>query len=1033
MVETKMPPSSSLRTVVAFPDIHIFYNLLQDRLHMMMSRFGFLHDKFTLLINAFPREQTIEIDRFESVVLNYAGIEKQRELLEGPKENQNKSLDSYWHTLDKANLRSDTAVVSSELYQQFRDGEHSLDNIIASSGTLKDYFLLDLPDGQRIKKYNIWQVCEYHVLNHSFDLLKYRYLSVPLIQFGEFDGVVHIVYSESDYKNMLSKSPKSAGKLSKFAVGNIIKAFSSAYEGLILDWDLVGTNADKETALRAALDAAIDPFFFESFNKNPILKELDFQGFYKKFEGYYKKRFEQHDAIPRERRKQYHKIAIMSILIDSYAHNVTAHSLTALEWWFRLRAERLKRAGDETYEQFVEDFSSHPVISKPSLAIELYPLMKFLLDKGAFWTGLTRERSFGGKISSLFSVLWYDFINNPLYLGTIAFSEGILKLNIRISILQQVENVEKVGFRKKIRKNEDGVLLAGNFVSIDLSKLNKQNQQNRPEKISDFVIPGEKFQAFEKALKGFKAFFPGGVVGRHAFFTILENEIRNVKHYSKEDIAKMQKDGLTLGISIEEDTYRKELTEKTKMDYFKIGVWIHQPISLNKTMFSKRVNRLGEDIINEETFKPRLGGTFQDKVCAAMLFNNTFTSVQDKEGKKNMRYYPWMKTGGSFFEDNKENEIFDYEITWRRYTASDYRASREYLEDKFKSGLGYFKKFFIIWKGENIYNLNEADEFASVYENYSRFRFVSIQEKQKALFNTIRREGVFRIIHEPAENVVLAYRLWLQKWLKSKKPIRVVFKINRQPAAHLFWDGNQVEFRNRKQLKSLSPEVREQLMDKQLVNTQTIQLVHGNKDTTPEEGFCRYRSHGILKRHFLEGAALEDAEVNEEKAAELLEILNTKVAVFDNRIAQRLDKRVNTENLEKSLNCHIFKEDVEIWRKEQRATLTRYHFLVVHLSFIEAFTGPDGQKLYTEDNIDDFIYKEIMQGKEIGHNFVLVITTGRGRTQWWSSLEKNNDGSFIYFTTFRPVESLIDSVENAINMEDDFELKYRLVKVLFGS
>ena len=1032
MVVQEMKKQDSLRTVIAFPDIHTFYDLLQDQLNMGLLRYGFLNEPFTIFINALPREVTQEMDRFESVVLNYAGVPRQRELLEGPPEKQNKALDGYWHTLDRANLRSDSAVVSSALYQQFRDGKHSLDSIISSAGTLTDYFKLDLPEEERSNSYNIWQVCEFQILKASFNLREYRYLSVPLIQFGEFDGVAHLVYSEKDYWQR-GDDPQGTDRLRKFVVGNIIKLFSVAYEALIMEWELVGTNADKETAVRAALDAAIDPVFFESFNTNPILKELGFQNFYKKFEKYYQKRFEQTDVIPRERRRQHHKIAIMSILIDSYAHNVTAHSLTALEWWFRLRAERLRRAGDETYEQFVEDYSANPVVSKESLAIELYPLMKFLLDKGAFWTGLTRERSFGGKISSLFSVLWFDFINNPLYLGTIAFSEGILKLNIRIMILDQVEHIEKVGFRKRIRKDENGVLLAGNFVTIDLTKLSTNGQTLRPERISDFVIPGEKFSAFEKVLKSFKTFFPGGVVGRHAFFTILENEIRNVKHFGKKDIEQMQEDGLTLSISLEEDTYRKGDQVNGRKDYFKVGVWINHPVRLDRELVSKRVNRLGEDIIDEETFKPRLGGTFQDKVCAAMLFNNTFTSVQDKEGKRNMRYYPWMKAGGNFLPDNNEEEIFDYEITWRRFTAEDYAASRNYLDTQMKAGPGYFKKFFSIWKGENIYNVDETDRFANIYENYSRFRFVSIAPEKRELYRTVRQEGVFRIIGEPAENLLAAYRLWLRKWLKGQGGYRVVFKINRQPAAHIYWNGEDVEYRSRTALRNLSPEVRSTLLDPDQTVVQNIQLVHGNKDSTPDEGFCRYRSHGILKRYFLQGKSIHQADLSPELAAELLEILATKVGVFDNRVAQRVEKRVNKENLENALNCHIFKEDVDLWRAEREKGFSSYHFLVVHLSFIEAFRDAEGRKLYTEDKIDQFILQEITQGQQIAEDFILVITTGRGRTQWWSSLERGKAGQYTHFTTFRPVESLIDSVENAINMEDDFELKYRLVKVLFGS
>ena len=1031
--EIRKSVSPGMREVIAFPDIRTFYELLQDRLHMLLSRYSFLNDPFTVFVNALPRERTQKINRFENVVLNYAGVNQQRLFLEGGGPQQIPSLDTYWDTLDKATLISEKAVVSSDLYQQFRDGKHSLNTLIASSGTLTDYFKLTLPEEERESNYNIWQICEYHILNYHFDLAKYRYLSVPLIQFGEFDGVIHIVYSERDHQAMLDPSQPESGLLAKEVVGNIIKAFSGAYEGIILDWELVGTNADKDSAIRAALDAAVDPVFFETFNNNPILKELGFQDFYKRFKSYYKKRVEQSEVIPRERRRQHHKIAIMSILIDSYAHNVTAHSLTALEWWFRLRAEREKRSGGNSYEQFVEDYAANPVVAKDSLAIELYPLMKFLLDKGAFWTGLTRERSFGGKISSLFSVLWYDFINNPLYLGTIAFSEGILKLNINITILEEVENEEKAFFHKRIKKTDEGTLLDGTLVSIDLSKLKPSSQGIRPGKISEFIIPGEYFNEFSSALKEYKAFFPGGVVGRHAFFTILENEIRNVKHYDEASIEQMQKNGLTLNISIEEDTYRKAGYTTGQKDYYKIGVWIKQPIMLDQKLVALRINRLGEDIINEESFRPKLGGTYQDKVCASMLFNNTFTSVQNKEGQRNKRFYPWMKVGGAFIADQSLGEVHDYELSWRRYSSPEYANSRGYFNKNFGRGHGYFKKFFHIWKGEHIYNVGVSDAFSSIYENYSRFRFVSLPPADWNLFCRIRKEGVFRILHEPVQSLHLAYRVWMKTWLKSDKCYRVVFKVNRQPAAHIWWDKAKVVYQNRAALRKLDKHTRALLLDTNHTEVQEINLVHGNGDQELSSSFCRFRSHGILKRHFLAGQHLHQASLQEADAAELLEILATRVAVFDNRIANRIEKRVNREQLAHTLNCFIFKEDLREWKQQQIYGFQRYHFLVVHLSFIEAFRDTNGHKLYSENNIAGFIRKEILGNGFVADNFILVITTGRGRTQWWSSLEKGTKDNYSYFTTFRPVESLIDSVENAINMEDDFELKYRLVKVLFGS
>ena len=71
---------------------------------------------------------------------------------------------------------------------------------------------------------------------------------------------------------------------------------------------------------------------------------------------------------------------------------------------------------------------------------------------------------------------------------------------------------------------------------------------------------------------------------------------------------------------------------------------------------------------------------------------------------------------------------------------------------------------------------------------------------------------------------------------------------------------------------------------------------------------------------------------------------------------------------------------------------------------------------------------------QVRDNFVLVITTGRGRTKWWTKLsEEENYSSYRRFTNFRPVESIISAIEDAVNRRDDIEVKYNLVKVMFGS
>ena len=115
----------------------------------------------------------------------------------------------------------------------------------------------------------------------------------------------------------------------------------------------------------------------------------------------------------------------------------------------------------------------------------------------------------------------------------------------------------------------------------------------------------------------------------------------------------------------------------------------------------------------------------------------------------------------------------------------------------------------------------------------------------------------------------------------------------------------------------------------------------------------------------------------------------------------------------------------------------------MHLTYIESILRAKYGTEFMEDDsqIGYFLEKEIAplisnQNGKLRENFVFVVTTGRGRKNWWERLKESSNSSYQnykQFTIFRPVESIISVVENAINKEDDIELKYYLTKLLFGS
>lgn len=70
---------------------------------------------------------------------------------------------------------------------------------------------------------------------------------------------------------------------------------------------------------------------------------------------------------------------------------------------------------------------------------------------------------------------------------------------------------------------------------------------------------------------------------------------------------------------------------------------------------------------------------------------------------------------------------------------------------------------------------------------------------------------------------------------------------------------------------------------------------------------------------------------------------------------------------------------------------------------------------------------------QVRDNFVLVIMIGRGWIKWWIKLlEEENYSFYCCFINFCLVELIIFVIEDVVNCRDDIEVKYNLVKVMFG-
>lgn len=1092
------------REIIPLPNLDIFQAMLQYRINMTVRDFTFSH-KFTIFINSIARDRAHVIKRYDQVELIYAGISSQREILETienkPDNQLVKELDDAWTFLDQSRLDSSKAIVGSKLYEAFSSGNYTMEDIVKKGmGTLKEYFTSILEPEKADGPPTPRQLAEYKILNHHFDIEKDLYFSIPLVNLGEIDGVMHYVYSAEDAPRIIPR-----------AVGALIRIASAMYESLFIEWDLVGANPDKTNVLLAPLQDG----FYKNVNKNPILQELGFERFYRDYDWYYKARVALNDNIIHSKvYKPYLKAAITAIMIDSFAHNVSAHSLVALNWWFKQRAENLrnfKKTHQEEVEEttdllnayvpegfdrdriyelikpwknglFVRDVDpDYDLINFPGpLAREIQPLLKFLMQKGAFWSGISRDNNFGGESASAFDALWGDFINNPLYLGTIAKSEDIHKLRFRVIFYEPYSAATHEGEHKWNRPKKP--MLDGIFVEVDLKtrrpdiltypngkrgypfSSNKEDclcLDTHPEmdELSDFVAPGKDYEKVKEALQSIQLFFPGEVVGRHAFFTLLENKIRNVKHFKGEALREMQKNGLELCISFQESPVNLEAGGEKAL--YAIGIWLCSPVPLrlknDEILLKKRYNSLHKNIMDEESFAPRLGGSSQDKLCAGMLFNNFFSKVQNgdeyemrdrnDDTERDRAFYPWIIPASSPLDDMHN----DFEF--RPHSDKEWKMMQKIYPHK----EGYMKKYFHMWKAANIHWVRNMDDANMAWENLARFKFIALATPslnlRQTLFERIRSEGVLRIINAnlPSslvgeEAIVEAYKYWFKEWIG-----------NQSCCVRLFVDQavvGQFEYRPEEEDCFYYFPVWELEQMNGLLSppksVQDLHIAHGGESDNAQ--LLSYRTHGVYMNYFQSEIIPNQPLSLKAKArmAELFEILCTRITIFDSRVYYRLGAHSYRKTLAEQLLLNVYDETsqsgdsedwMEQWESLRQEAIEESNFLVIHLSFIERILiakyadHPD----YADENIGLFIQEEILpfacdENGEVRSNFILVITTGRGRTKWWTRLsEQNKYKSYRRFTNFRPVESIISALEDAINRKDDIEIKYNLVKVMFGS
>lgn len=1123
----------NIRSINPLPLSEEFFDLLQDRIHTCVENILFQgNSNFTLIINAIPRDNSeIQyLERDESPNLIYAGCKKQKQLLEyNLRERWNiyeinflndpVYLDA-WENLSKATILHKYSIESAGDYNAIQTGAYSIKDVMEIA-KLSDYFKKG--EGNIYSKEQQW---EKTVLSPFFDINHTLYISLPLIGFGEFDGMIHVIFEEKLLNNIYTE--KNGTALTYGLTWSLIRAFITEYDDLFLNWDNVGESMAKATVIYDFIYNTIQSdeayFLRQTGPGNPrILKELKLQEYYRHHKSYFMKRLDLNEAIPGHIYQQYINQSVISILIDSYAHNVSSHTLSTLSWWYFRRAKQLGNEvthwdnllsnlendpliDQETLKQFKGQINERQkrkkgqgttrenilpkdggaVINYPgSLARELACLLRFLTEKGAYWGGITRDANVGGEVSSFYNILWNDFINNPFYLGTIAKTEDILKLKVKIILYDdEVESNrdKKMNYHRKTFQPENSRIFA--WVDLSRAQTDKNAMSQHEETLSPFInIIEEDFEYLRQRLKEIKIFLPGGVVGKHTFYTMIENEIRNVKHYNREELKVMQEEGLTLAIGIQQCS----LHESQAKEIYRMSVWLENPTRLKKGDGHVVLNKwtsLDGEIFNKteeseasikekaakgenprtSSFAPRLGGTFQDKICAAFLFNGHFSWVQrgdnnlDRDRRedtgRDRNYYPWVRPGCSVINEAQERpgEHIDYKISHNNASKTP-----ENLPE-----VGYLKKIFYVWKGEILYD--SGDTALSAWDNPARFGLICTPSKENML--KMRREhGIVRIINDdlsgiiPEKRLAYAYKSWLHTLLGKPNfyalRVRDVGKEVFTLALQQTPDGMQFNYQEPNELGNETPiDIKiEEILDtgQQKAKEWLLDIVHKNDELAPTgKPEIRYRNHGILRTHFLPLDKEKPNAKDDIKMLELFELLASKVCIFDDRVHQRL--RIDANNAayavfaREQLKMVVLQENsakstksmpgwIAALDEDNRRFLKETNFLVMHLSFIERILQHENPNLSPNNasNVGLFLQEQIIPFVGERDNFFFVVTTGRGRNEWWTSLDKSGNEGFAKITLFRPIETILAAIENSIGMEDDIELKYRIAKILFGS
>lgn len=831
------------------------------------------------------------------------------------------------------------------------------------------------------------------------------------------------------------------------------------------------------------------------------------------------------------------KAAIQSILIDSYAHNISSHSLNFLQQLFAYRNEKyLKKPfslphftklenlplnklayydlfnankancddgenlkhyvalgqADKNNSAFESSLLEYMLYGQGSLKngvsandllkyvegkedvkipmpldYAIAPLLSYLRDRGGFWSGIIRDNKATPSMIVSFYDLLMEMCNNPLFIGTIMAAEEFFIVHVYVNAYENREkenshllsiNLKEFIYDEMSKKTDESkkqeATATENEGQNDNETTNKEHHSKSYKFLNNttvtnlnFVRLSSEHKDLREKLEEIKVLLPGGLVGKQAFFTIVENSLRNAKHINKEDRDAIKQNGLELHFQIENIPYSKDDSDPKIL--YRIGISLNycpeksvssetEPNNKEKRLLEGVITNSFEPILSAEG-KPKMGGSSQDKICAALLFNTTFSAVEDYH-KGAERYYPWMFYNLCEDKYSKHSPHAIYDKVSKEDKLKEIKEKQKAIKECSSddaSLCAYSKnlyiKFFHLWKAEDVKMLEKDNNASSQSPNNKTDAFINSIPRYRIgivpdkTYKKTREKGVVRLLKESQNGTDLAgaYQAWNTEWLGNKELIIVI--------------GNE-----KYQLQANNDKSNKYKLVKTDDTTASLKIDHDEGAEKAE--VCKLRTHGNFLKYLFENKTLSDlnegCEIKTEKYHELIETVFTHITIVDDRLYNILDSyRFNDGGelkkdkvLKDNLFLNVFDETQNTYKKvkELYAKGKKRHFYIFHLSYIDdeiKKLGLEGTTNKYEAFIDELFGLE-KKGKnpDIPSNCIFAVTTGRGRDEWLSQTDRHRANCMHI-----PIEALQTAIQEGVMFKDDFDIKYNLCKVLFGS